>query len=97
MALYEYRCVRHGDIEVLEPMGKAPESITCEICGRPARRVFTAPMIPHSDQAVVHAIEGAERSACEPDVVTSVPSAGQKRPARLTTDPRHRRLPKPKH
>lgn len=95
MALYQYRCVRHGNIEVLMSMGTAPESITCKVCGQPAKRVFTAPMIPHPDQAVIHAIENSELSAHEPEIVTSVPRAGQKKPTRFTTDPRHQRLPKP--
>lgn len=97
MVLYQYRCERHGDIEVLKPMGEAPRSVTCEVCGQSAKRVFTAPITRHPDRATVAAIDNALRSAHEPDVVTSIPSGVQKRPGWISTDPRHRKLPKPQY
>lgn len=96
MALYQYRCSRHGDFEILVPMGQAPDAMRCEVCGRHARRVYSVPMLRHPQRAVIDAIEQAERSAHEPDVVTSVPSSGQRRPPRLAPrDPRLQRLPRP--
>jgi hypothetical protein len=50
----------------------------------------------HPRRDVLDAIERAERTAYEPDVVTSVPPSGQRRPPRLAPpDPRLRRLPRP--
>ena len=44
MALYEYRCPDGHTVEVFHKMDETPE-IRCEMCGAPAERVISTPMI----------------------------------------------------
>ena len=97
MATYEYRCDRDGVFELTRRLGTAPESETCPVCGGEARRVFSIPMVRcGSRTAWSAAVEHAEKSRDEPDVVTSLPSTGARRPTPvLPLTPTLRRLPRP--
>jgi putative FmdB family regulatory protein len=96
MAIYEYRCDDDGMLEVTRPLGTAPPSVTCPVCGSAARRVFSTPMISSLPPALVGAIDHAEKTRDEPDVVTSLPPAGaRKRTPVLPLTPTLRRLPRP--
>jgi putative FmdB family regulatory protein len=97
VAIYEYRCDHHGVFDVTRPLGTAPESIMCSVCGGDATRVFSIPMIRcGSRTALVAAIERAEKSREEPDVVTSLPTTGaRRRTPVLPLTPALRRLPRP--
>jgi putative FmdB family regulatory protein len=94
---YEYRCDSDGMLlEVRFRLGTAPESITCERCGGQARRVFSKPMLLSSRRDRVTMLEHAEKTRTDPDVVTSLPSAGaRKRTPVLPLTPTLRRLPRP--
>lgn len=96
MATYEYRCTRDGVFEVFRPIGSAPDSVHCTICDTPAKRIFSAPFLYRGSRELVAAMDRAEKSRSEPEVVNSVPSAGQRRPPRMApNDPRLQRLPRP--
>lgn len=98
MTTYEYRCDSDAvSVEVQFPLGTAPESITCERCGGPARRVFSTPMLRRSPRRdLVAAIDHAEKTRTDPDVVTSLPAAGaRKRTPVVPLTPTLRRLPRP--
>lgn len=96
MAIYEYRCDDDGAFEMTRPLGTAPESVACPVCGSEARRVFSKPMLSLSPPALVAAIDHAEKSRDEPEVVTSLPGTGaRKRTPVLPLTPTLRRLPRP--
>ncbi len=96
MAVYEYRCDHDGPFDVSRPLGTAPASVPCEVCGAPARRVYSAPMLRSPHQAAIAALDQSKRSAHEPEVVTSVPSAGRRRHTRTAQmTPQLARLPRP--
>lgn len=96
MAIYEYRCARHGVIELIRPIGTAPESVACTSCDAEARRVFSPPMLRRADREVVAAMDRAEKTRDEPEVVKSIPSQGARRPTRKATmTPARKRLPRP--
>jgi putative FmdB family regulatory protein len=96
MATYEYRCEQDGVFEITRPLGTAPESVTCSVCGNEARRVISMPMVLRGSRAWVAAIDHAEKSRDEPDVVTSLPSTGaRRRTPVLPLTPNLRRLPRP--
>lgn len=96
MVLYQYRCAQDGCFDVFRPLGTAPEVIECEACGGTATRVFTPPMLPHPRQDVVSAIEHAEKSAHEPEVVTSLPTTGRRKVQPMAPlTPSLMRLPRP--
>jgi putative FmdB family regulatory protein len=97
MPIYEYRCDRDGAFEITRPLGTAPESSACSVCGTEARRAFSVAMVRlGSRPAVFAAMDRAEKSRYEPDVVTSLPPTGARRqtPA-LSLTPALRRLPRP--
>jgi putative FmdB family regulatory protein len=97
MPTYEYRCDQHGVSEITRPLGGAPESATCLVCGGQAKRVFSVGMIRCGSRPTLSAaIDRAEKSRHEPDVVTSLPSTGaSKRSPVLPLTPALRRLPRP--
>ena len=97
MTTYEYRCDSDGVlIEVRFPLGTAPESVTCERCGGEARRVFSKPMVVSSRRDLVGMIDRAEKTRTDPDVVTSLPSAGARKATPvLPLTPTLKRLPRP--
>ena len=96
MAIYEYRCDEDGAFEVTRPIGTAPASIACPLCEREARRVFSSPMLSVASPGVVAAIDHAEKTRDEPDVVTSLPPASaRRRTPVLPLTPTLRRLPRP--
>jgi len=97
MAIYEYRCAEHEAFELLLPLGTAPADAPCPTCGASAHRVFSVSMVKTGSRgAVFDAIERADRSRHEPEVVSSIPAAGRMRQpnvARMT--PALARLPRP--
>ena len=96
MAIYEYRCDRHGAFEVMRAIGTAPVSIACPACEREARRVFSKPMLTSTPPGLVAAIDHAEKTRDEPDLVTSLPpSDPRRRTPVLPLTPTLRRLPRP--
>lgn len=94
MAPYDYRCDRDGVFEITRRLGSAPASVTCPVCSREARRVFSAPMLSSSPRALVAAIDNAEKTRDEPDIVTSLPPSRRRTPV-LPLTPRLKRLPRP--
>jgi putative FmdB family regulatory protein len=97
MAIYEYRCDRDGMFDVTRPLGTAPKTAACPECGSEAQRVISLPMVRCGTRsAFTTAIENAEKSRYEPEVVTSVPSAGARNPVRMARmTPALARLPRP--
>lgn len=97
MATYEYRCDKDGVFDVMRPLGTAPETAACPVCGIEARRVISMPMVRcGSRSGWTAAIDRAEKTRHEPEVVTSVPSAGARNRARvLPLTPTLARLPRP--
>jgi putative FmdB family regulatory protein len=96
MAIYEYRCDDDGPFELSRPLGTQPASAPCPACGSEARRVFSTPMLRLQPRALVAAVDHAERSRHEPEVVTSLPPAGARRRTPVAPlTPTLRRLPRP--
>ncbi len=96
MGIYEYRCQRDGGFDVTRPLGTAPPSTACPSCGEQAQRVFSKPMLTSTPRELVAAIDHAEKTRHEPDIVTSIPSSGaRRRTPVLPLTPQLRRLPRP--
>lgn len=97
MAIYEYRCEQHGLFEINRPVGTAPQTVACPECGLEAARAMSAPMVRSGTRrGVFEAIERAEKSRHEPEVVSSLPRAGvYKRTPMATLTPERARLPRP--
>lgn len=113
MALFSYRCQRvdarehHDDpdgddghvvvFDLTFPIGQAPNSTECPSCGSDAVRVFTPPRLSLVHRGALAALDRAERSRSEPDVVSALPAGpGRRRAAPpRASDPRLRALPRP--
>lgn len=97
MAIYEYRCEQHGPFDVNRPLGTAAASEACPQCGAVSSRVISAPMFSSSARrGVFAAIERADKSRYQPEVVTSLPRTGvYKRTPMATMTPQRARLPRP--
>ena len=96
MAIYEYRCDHDGVFEIARALGTAPKAIMCPVCSGEARRVFSTPMLSSTRRELVAAVDHAEKTRDEPDVVTSLPRTGaRRRTPVLPLTPTLRRLPRP--
>jgi putative FmdB family regulatory protein len=96
VAIYEYRCEADGEFELTRRLGTQPPSAACPVCGGEARRVFSTPMLSVAPPGLVAAIDHAEKSRTEPDVVTSLPrTPARSRTPVLPLTPALRRLPRP--
>ncbi|MBK1616688.1 hypothetical protein CKO44_24930 [Rubrivivax gelatinosus] len=96
MALYEYLCSEHGPFDTHWPLGTAPAAAACPRCDAAARRVFSAPMLRTGRrQAWTAAVEHAEKSGHEPDVVSAPPALARAPRASLPLNPALLTLPRP--
>ena len=96
MAKYEYRCETHGIVEVSLPIGTARPQWPCPECHEDAVRVFSAPLLSLAPRELVRLIDRTEKTRDEPEVVSSVPSAGARRRTPMAPpNPALRRLPRP--
>jgi putative FmdB family regulatory protein len=96
MVIYEFRCPQHSAFELLLPMGAASSQAQCPQCGAVALRQMSAPRVVRSSRSAwFGAIEHAEKSRHEPEVVSAVPSAGARRHRQVSMTPALRRLPRP--
>jgi putative FmdB family regulatory protein len=96
MAIYEYRCEHDGAFDVTLPIGTAPSSIACPACAGLSVRVFTNPMIKLAPRALVAALDHEEKTRYEPDLVTSIPPSGNRKPPRMARmTPQLAKLPRP--
>ena len=97
MTTYEYRCDADGAFEVRCPLGTAPAVAACPACGGEARRVFSPPLLRTGlARPLVAAMDRAERSRDEPDVVTSLPPRDPRRRTPMAPlTPQLQRLPRP--
>ena len=93
MAIYGYRCPHCSDIEVAFPIGTATAAVPCPDCGATSVRAFSTPMLARTPAAVSAQLQRAERSAAEPEVVTSLPR--RRGTASVAAHPATRRLPRP--
>jgi putative FmdB family regulatory protein len=91
---YGFTCGSCGDFTVVRPMAEASALAVCPACGQSGRRMFAAPALRALNPGLRRVQDASERSADAPQVVSSVPGRSR-RATRITSDPRHARLPRP--
>ncbi|MCM3847705.1 zinc ribbon domain-containing protein [Pseudonocardia sp. DR1-2] len=93
MATYSYRCRVHGEFDARLPLGAAPGSRGCPVCGTQAPRRWSGVALLGRGPAVA-LVDRCERSRTEPEVVTSIPARPRtaRRPAPSAAA---HRLPRP--
>lgn len=94
MPLYEFRCPEGETAEAQFPMAQIPDAIDCPSCGQRATRRASSPRLSRAGSSAYGLIESTRRSAHQPEVVSSLPSAGRT-PTRYTSNPLHQKLPRP--
>jgi len=94
MPTYSYRCPSCGPFDVRVPMSALREQVPCRVCSAPSARVFQAPYLASGHSAVNRAIQRAEASAEDPQVVHDLPGKRADRRPSPPRDPRHASLPR---
>lgn len=94
MPLYEFRCADCGDLERSYSMRDVPDHVACPHCAADAPRRITGAAL-HGSSPAKRLIESTERSAHEPAVVSSLPSARAAAPRPVSRNPLHQKLPRP--
>jgi putative FmdB family regulatory protein len=85
LPIYAFSCDVCGPFEIVRPMAEAAAAAACPRCGAGARRVFTPPGVARLTAPLRGALDREERSAHEPDVVTTM--AGRAMPHRHAPSP----------
>ncbi|OZD79549.1 hypothetical protein CH296_10310 [Rhodococcus sp. 14-2496-1d] len=92
---YSFRCARRcAPVEQRFSMADAPSEVTCPECGDAAARQISSPALGRGNSAAMKAHDASRATADTPAVVSSLPPAGRSA-TRTTSNPLHRRLPRP--
>ena len=102
MPWYEFACANDHVTEPRFSISENKQQISCPDCGEAARKQISVPAtrrIGHGMSAVVSA---ANKTATEPDVVSSIPRGGASAGSAphstpVSYNPQHAKLPKPSH
>ncbi|MGV9824555.1 MULTISPECIES: zinc ribbon domain-containing protein [unclassified Gordonia (in: high G+C Gram-positive bacteria)] len=95
MPTYVFRCPDScGDVEELFSMAAVPDDVPCPTCGSSARRTIAAPVLGVGNSAAMRAHDATRATADAPAVVSALPGR-RGRGTPVTTNPLHRRLPRP--
>lgn len=93
MPSYAFQCSEGCEFDAFYTMAEVPRSRECSDCGATAVRAITAPHLSRTGASAFKLIDGAERSAHEPEVTTALPGrAGS--PTPVSTNPLHAKLPR---
>ena len=95
MPIYDFKCSEGHVTEHRFPITSDIRETECPECGQNARRMISAPFTRRVDQSKAAAVESAQKSAYEPQVVNSVPRTENRKPTPVTRDPQHAKLPRP--
>ncbi|GAA1354556.1 zinc ribbon domain-containing protein [Arthrobacter rhombi] len=94
MPLYEFRCPDGDVFEQSHPMDRRPDEASCPTCGQSSRRRMPSPRLSIAGGSAYGLIDATRRSAHEPEVVSTLPTAPRRRGAGYTTNPLHQKLPR---
>lgn len=94
MPTYSFRCEQEcPDFTAQFPMTAIPDQQLCPECGTSARRRVGSPSLGNANSAAMRLHDATRGSADNPAVVKSLPPGPRR--AAVTTNPLHRRLPRP--
>lgn len=81
MPNYEFLCEGCGPFEERRSFAEAGDPVMCPSCGEEARRIYSMPSTRRIPTALSNAIDRAEKSAHQPEVVRH-PAAGSALPGK---------------
>ncbi len=93
--LYQFRCDRCGAFDRTYSMATVPDTVDCPECASESRRQITAPRLGHGSSTPMRLLDATARSASEPAVVTGTRPGAPRTAQTVTTNPLHRKLPRP--
>lgn len=95
MPTYTFACGSCGErTDQVHPMASIPDEVDCAACGRTARRTIASPRLGVGNTTAMRLQDATRATADTPAVVSSLPGPSR-RPTPVTTNPLHRRLPRP--
>ncbi|TYD00430.1 zinc ribbon domain-containing protein [Arthrobacter echini] len=94
MPLYDFRCSAGHGTEASFAMADRPDHVACPVCGETSRRRIPSPRLSIAGSSAFGLLESTQRSAHEPEVVAST-NPGKRSPTPTTSNPLHRKLPRP--
>ena len=95
MPTYVFRCAqRCVDVEEIHAMATVPTEVVCPVCGASAMRIVGSPALGTGNSPAMRAQDATRATAEAPAVVSSVPGS-RRRATPVTTNPLHRKLPRP--
>lgn len=93
--LYQFRCAQCGPFDRSYSMTAVPDAADCPHCAGAARRQITAPRLGHGASTPMRLLDATARSASEPAVVHGPRPGARRTTQQVTTNPLHRKLPRP--
>ncbi len=95
MPRYVFRCPQGcPDFTEHHPLTAAPDGTACRCCSARARRIIGSPALAAGNGAAMRLHDRTRATADTPAVVSSPPPASRRRTP-VTTNPLHRKLPRP--
>ncbi|SEH67259.1 putative regulatory protein, FmdB family [Mycolicibacterium rutilum] len=95
MPLYKFRCAQGcPDFTEQHPISSPPDTAACVQCGQPARRMIGAPALGSGASSAMRLQDTTRATADTPAVVDRIPQR-KRPPAPVSTNPLHRKLPRP--
>lgn len=94
MPLYDFRCSAGHGTEASFAITDRPDHVACPVCGQTSRRRIPSPRLSIAGSSAFGLLESTQRSAHEPEVVAST-NPGTRPPTPTTSNPLHRKLPRP--
>ncbi|PTR22942.1 hypothetical protein C8K36_110125 [Rhodococcus sp. OK519] len=76
-------------------MADVPDTSGCPQCECDGRRQITATRLGSGRSTAMRLLDATTRSASEPAVVSGPAPGGRRTPQKVTTNPLHRKLPRP--
>ena len=94
MPLYDFRCPDGTTFEAAFPMTEVPDATVCPECNQQSPRQMSSPRLSIATSAQFKLIDATKRSAHEPEVVSGR-TGSSRQGTRYTSNPLHRKLPRP--
>lgn len=95
MPIYDFRCPDGHGVEASFAMAKRPDELVCPTCGQSSRRRMPSPRLSVAGSAAFGLMDSTQRSAHEPEVVSTTRPGTRSSGTQFTSNPLHRKLPRP--
>jgi len=81
MPRYEFLCATCGQVDIWRSFAEASLPASCPVCQAAVKRVYTLPGVTKTSAPLTRALDRAQKSAYEPEVVKRQQTTTEARPA----------------